>query len=82
MCLIRTRLQTFLTVFCFCLAVAAETFTPDLSADRPFVRSTPFEGLHVRPLYAGFMAATTSSESTPQRLAAIRAQMSLLSDYL
>jgi hypothetical protein len=36
----------------------------------------------MRPLYAGSMAATTSSESTPQRLAAIRAQMSLLSDYL
>ncbi|MEJ7798384.1 MAG: peptide chain release factor 2 [Solirubrobacteraceae bacterium] len=28
------------------------------------------------------MAATSSSESTPQRLAAIRAQMSLLADYL
>jgi hypothetical protein len=28
------------------------------------------------------MAATPTSESTPQRLAAIRAQMSLLADYL
>jgi hypothetical protein len=28
------------------------------------------------------MAATSTPESTPQRLAAIRAQMSLLSDYL
>jgi len=28
------------------------------------------------------MAATPAAESTPQRLAAIRAQMSLLADYL
>jgi len=28
------------------------------------------------------MAATPTPESTPQRLAAIRAQMSLLADYL
>jgi len=28
------------------------------------------------------MATTASSESTPQRLAAIREQMKLLSDYL
>jgi hypothetical protein len=28
------------------------------------------------------MAATSTPESTPQRLAAIRAQMSLLADYL
>jgi hypothetical protein len=28
------------------------------------------------------MAATSSTESIPQRLAAIRAQMSLLADYL
>jgi len=34
------------------------------------------------PLYAGRMAATSTPESTPQRLAAIRAQMSLLADYL
>jgi hypothetical protein len=33
-------------------------------------------------LYAGWMAATPTPESTPQRLAAIRAQMSLLADYL
>jgi hypothetical protein len=32
--------------------------------------------------YPQGMAATSTSESTPQRLAAIRAQMSLLSDYL
>jgi len=34
------------------------------------------------PDYAGRMAATSSTESIPQRLAAIRAQMSLLADYL
>jgi hypothetical protein len=28
------------------------------------------------------MAATSTPDSTPQRLAAIRAQMSLLADYL
>jgi len=32
--------------------------------------------------YAACMAATSTPESTPQRLAAIRAQMSLLADYL
>jgi len=36
----------------------------------------------ILPLYAGYMAATSTPESTPQRLAAIRAQMSLLADYL
>jgi hypothetical protein len=36
----------------------------------------------VRPLYPGVVAATPISEGTPQRLAAIRAQMSLLADYL
>jgi hypothetical protein len=30
----------------------------------------------------GAMAATAPSESTPQRLAAIREQMKLLADYL
>jgi hypothetical protein len=35
-----------------------------------------------RPLYPGVMAATPTPEGTPQRLAAIRAQMSLLADYL
>jgi len=34
------------------------------------------------PLYADRMAAPSTPESTPQRLAAIRAQMSLLADYL
>jgi uncharacterized protein (DUF697 family) len=33
-------------------------------------------------LYAGIVASTPTPESTPQRLAAIRAQMSLLADYL
>jgi hypothetical protein len=35
-----------------------------------------------RPLYPGAMATTPTPEGTPQRLAAIRAQMSLLADYL
>jgi hypothetical protein len=35
-----------------------------------------------RALYPGGMAATPTPEGTPQRLAAIRAQMSLLADYL
>jgi hypothetical protein len=35
-----------------------------------------------RSLYPGGMAATPTPEGTPQRLAAIRAQMSLLADYL
>jgi hypothetical protein len=35
-----------------------------------------------RPLYPGGMAATPTPEGIPQRLAAIRAQMSLLADYL
>jgi hypothetical protein len=35
-----------------------------------------------RALYPDGMAATPSPEGIPQRLAAIRAQMSLLADYL
>jgi hypothetical protein len=35
-----------------------------------------------RPSMLDGMAATSTPESTPQRLAAIRAQMSLLADYL
>jgi hypothetical protein len=34
------------------------------------------------PLYPQPMAATATPEGIPQRLAAIRAQMSLLADYL
>jgi hypothetical protein len=34
------------------------------------------------PLYPQRMAATPTPEGVPQRLAAIRAQMSLLADYL
>jgi len=34
------------------------------------------------PSILGAMAATPTPEGTPQRLAAIRAQMSLLADYL
>jgi hypothetical protein len=34
------------------------------------------------PLYPGVMAATPTPEGIPQRLAAIRALMSLLADYL
>src|SRR4051794_10341205 len=41
----------------------------------------PGERAHPRSMLA-CMAATPTPESTPQRLAAIRAQMSLLADYL
>ena len=34
------------------------------------------------PLYPQTMAASSTPEGIPQRLAAIRAQMSLLADYL
>jgi hypothetical protein len=34
------------------------------------------------PLYPGRMAVSPTPEGIPQRLAAIRAQMSLLADYL
>jgi uncharacterized protein (DUF697 family) len=42
----------------------------------------PGTGADQTGLYAGVVAATPTPESTPQRLAAIRAQMSLLADYL
>ncbi len=35
-----------------------------------------------RPLYPQCMATSPTPEGIPQRLAAIRAQMSLLADYL
>jgi hypothetical protein len=58
-------------------------FTPDSSVDRP--RGSTGRRRTRQMFDAAYpqgMAAPSTSESTPQRLAAIRAQMSLLSDYL
>jgi hypothetical protein len=61
----------------FAFATFALSAVGGLSASEVHAARRMFYGA-----YPGFMAATSATESTPQRLAAIRAQMSLLADYL